>query len=360
MSQNKSFNPLRLVLARKRRKMTIIQVAEATGLSRVHLSRLEAGQNEPAMETIVALARTMRYPPEFFFQQDSYQLPAESVSFRSLKRTSVRERDAARAMGEIGIDVSKWLFEQFNLPEPALPDLGYQTVPESAARTLRQAWGLGEKPVASMIALLEAKGVRVFSLAEETLNVDAFSFWQDGIPYVFLNTMKTAEHGIMDAAHELGHLVLHANGNILHGRDVEREANAFASNFLIPLEDIRGRISYGPSVHQILKLKKRWRVSAMALAYRIHRIGLLTDWQYRSLCIDLTQRGYRKGEPDGIDREKSRIWKQVLDFLWAEGKTKETIAQVLYLPVDEIEKLTFGLTAEPVQPIRGQGLRVVE
>lgn len=360
MTTHGPFNHLRLILARKRRKMTAIQVAEAAKLSRVHLSRIETGQNEPTIETIEALAKATRYPVEFFFVPETYELSAEAVSFRSLKRTSVREREAARAAGEIGVDVGQWLADEFNLPEPALPDMGYEPDPATAARALRQAWGLGEKPIASMIALLEAKGVRVFSLAEETLNVDAFSFWLDGVPYVFLNTMKTAEHGVMDAAHELGHLILHAGGNTLHGRDVEREANAFASSFLMPSEDVRGRIPRAPSVQLILKLKKRWRVSAMALAYRVHRLGLLTDWQYRSMCIDLTQRGYRKGEPDGTNRDKSRVWRQVLDHLWREGKTKETIAWALHLPLDEIEKLTFGLAAEPVRPERGQSLRVVK
>lgn len=360
MTRHEPFNHLRLILARKRRKMTAIKVAEAAGISRVQLSRIETGQSEPTEETINALAKATRYPVDFFFVGETCELPAEAVSFRSLKRTSVREREAARAAGEIGVDVGQWLSEKFNLPEPALPDMGYEPDPETAARALRQAWGLGEKPIASMIALLESKGVRMFSLAEETLNVDAFSFWQDGVPYVFLNTMKTAEHGVMDAAHELGHLILHAGGNTLHGRDVEREANAFAASFLMPSEDVRGRVPRSPSVQLVLKLKKRWRVSAMALAYRIHRLELLTDWQYRSMCIDLTQRGYRTGEPDGTERDKSRVWKQVLDYLWQEGKTKDTIARALNLPLDEIEKLTFGLAAEPIRPQRGGQLRVVK
>ena len=360
MNRRSPFNHLRLVLARKRRKMTAIQLATAAGISRVHLSRIERGQSEPSSETVDALAGATRYPHEFFYVDGVCSLPAEAVSFRSLKKTSVRERDAARAAGEIGVDVGNWLLEEFNLPEPALPDMSYDPNPATAARALRQEWGLGEKPVASMISLLEAKGARVFSLCEETLNVDAFSFWQDGVPFVFLNTMKTAEHGLMDAAHELGHLVLHAGGNTLRGRDVERDANAFASSFLMPSEDVLGRVPHGPSVDCILGIKKRWRVSAMALANRVYRLGLLTDWQFRSMCIDLTQRGYRTGEPDGTVRDKSRVWKQVLDHLWGEGKTKKTIANALHLPLDELERLTFGLAADPVRPERGEPLRVIK
>ena len=97
----------------------------------------------------------------------------------------------------------------------------------------------------------------------------------------------------------------------------------------------------------------------MALAYRIHRMGLLTDWQYRSICIDLTQKGYRNDEPNGIPREKSRIWKLVLEDLWREGKTKNAIAHDIDLPPDEIEKLTYGLTADPVRPKKRNSLHVI-
>jgi hypothetical protein len=53
----------------------------------------------------------------------------------------------------------------------------------------------------------------VFSLALDAAEVDAFSMWRQSTPYVFLNTKKSAEHGRFDAAHELGHLVLHRHGS---------------------------------------------------------------------------------------------------------------------------------------------------
>lgn len=65
-------------------------------------------------------------------------------------------------------------------------------------------------------------------------------------------------------------------------------------------------------------------------------------------------------KPDGTERDKSRVWRQILDHLWREGKTKDVIARALHLPIDEIEKLTFGLAAEPVRPVTGQGLRVIK
>jgi hypothetical protein len=41
---------------------------------------------------------------------------------------------------------------------------------------VRQAWGLGELPIKNMVHLLESKGVRVYSLAIDAVEVDAFVY----------------------------------------------------------------------------------------------------------------------------------------------------------------------------------------
>jgi Zn-dependent peptidase ImmA (M78 family) len=67
---------------------------------------------------------------------------------------------------------------------------------------------------------LESKGVRVFSLAANTVKVNAYALWKDEKPFVFLNTFKSTESSRFDAAHELGHLVLHQDGSVT-GREAE-------------------------------------------------------------------------------------------------------------------------------------------
>ncbi|NVZ67186.1 ImmA/IrrE family metallo-endopeptidase, partial [Pseudomonas gingeri] len=105
--------------------------------------------------------------------------------------------------GAIAFRVNHWIEERFNLPSAGLPDLS-DLGPEEAAATLRRVWGLGNAPIPNMIHLLESKGIRVFSLAEETREVDAFCTWYEGKPFIFLNTIKSAERSRFDAAHELG------------------------------------------------------------------------------------------------------------------------------------------------------------
>ena len=268
---------------------------------------------------------------------------------------SARERDAAISAGSLGLQLGAWVEERFTLPKPNILDLSYETDPDVSASSLRQYWSLGEKPVSNLMGLLETNGVRMFSLSENTASVNAFSFWRDAKPFVFLNNFKTAESSIFDAAHELGHLVMHKHGDPKETRSAEREANAFASAFLMPAKDVRARMPRRITLDIVLKAKLRWRVSAMAMAYRLNSLRLLSDWQYKSVCIELGRRGYRMGEPVGIERETSTVWRKVLLQLWSEKTTKNDIAESLHLPLDELEGLIWNLAGadqrRPAYPV---------
>lgn len=334
------FNPNRLIIARMRRRLTGKDLAKRVGLTEVTISRLgKAGNPEPA--TIEAIARELKFPKDFFYGDDIDLPTKESASFRSLKAMTAKERDAALSAGSLAYHVSDWVDSQFNLPDVDLLDCGNERSPDNAARTLRQYWGLGEKPINNVIKLLESKGVRVFSLCEDTRNVDAFSCWRNDIPYIFLNTFKTAERSRFDALHELGHLVLHRHGEV-KGREAEREANKFASFFLIPSIDLVAKLPFVTSLNQLVETKKRWGVSVSALAYRLHKAKVITDWQYRTFCIQINQR-FGTTEPNGLEHEKSVIWEKVLRELWKDGTSRNHLSDELGIPISELESLLFGL-----------------
>ncbi|SFO01771.1 ImmA/IrrE family metallo-endopeptidase [Sphingomonas sp. OK281] len=346
------FNPKRLSLARKRRRLTAKALAELAGLAIDTVLRLEKGAHSPDDMTIARLARALAYPHSFFTSSDPMDLDVDAVSFRSFSKLSVREREAAIAAGSLGLQLSAWVEERFALPQIKMLDLSYETNPEVAALNLRQFWGIGERPIGDMLGLLETHGVRVFSLSENTAAVNAFSFWRDNKPYIFLNNFKTAESSIFDTAHELGHLVMHKHGDPKGIRSSEREADAFASAFLMPERDVIARIPRPITVDLVLRAKQRWRVSAMAMAYRMKALRLLSDYQYKSICIELGRRGYRTAEPGGIERETSIVWRKMLSHLWSERTTKAEIARDLNMPLDELEGLIWNLAAVGSHPDR--------
>ena len=256
-------------------------------------------------------------------------------------------RDAALSAGSLGFLIADWVDERFDLPPLDVSDLS-DYPPEIAASMLRQDWGLGEKPILNSVHLLESKGVRVFSLAENSKKVNAFSLWREDVPFIFLNTMKTAENSRFDAAHELGHLVLHRDGKTT-GRKAEDEANRFASHFLIPQSDLLSFRKPHYSIEWLIDLKARWRVSLAALCYRMHKEGLLSDWRYRDLCIQIRTK-FKNTEPNGIAIEKSVVWSKVMQALWSEKITQLDIARDLALPQSEVSALIFGVLSEGLPP----------
>jgi Zn-dependent peptidase ImmA (M78 family)/DNA-binding XRE family transcriptional regulator len=335
------FNPKRLTLARHRRRLTKIQLAVAIGVSPYTVQRYESGSITPSEDSIARIAETLEFPDDFFFGPDIDELSGKAASFRSQSAMTARERNAALAAGSIAYLFSDWMHERFDLPQPDLIDLSAEE-PEGAACSLRQKWLLGEQPIKHMVRLLEAKGVRVFSLSENTKTVDAFSAWRGDQPFVFLNTAKSAEHGRYDAAHELGHLVLHRHGGP-QGRKAEEDANRFAASFLMPSSDVRATLPRVNSLKQIIQGKKRWGVSVAALNYRLHKLGITSDWLYRTFCIQLTELGFRDNEPYGMKREQSIVWQKTFTELWKEKATKREVANALNLPFEEINNLLFGL-----------------
>lgn len=335
------FNGKRLSLARKRRGLTKKGFAEAMSLHPRTVLRWEEGERVPTDEELGKISLLLGFPEKFFCGDDLDEANETNASFRSLSTMSARDRDAALAAGAIGFMLGDWIEDTYALPDHELEDFPHET-PEGAARALREKWGIGERPIKDMVRILEAKGVRVFSLAENTNTVDAFSVWRNNKPYVFLNCNKSAEHQRFDAAHELGHLVLHKHGGP-QGRQAEDDANMFASSFLMPRGDLVASVPIVYCLEDMITAKGRWRVSLAALNYRLHKIGVLSDWQYRSFCIQIQERGYRKNEPQGIAREFSTVWQQVFDDLRRNRVTKTAIAAALDLPPAEIENLVFGL-----------------
>lgn len=336
------FTASRLTLARKRRGLTLVEVGDRAGITAQSVSNYENGRQVPSVQVLERLADALRFPVSFFHAPELDPVTVDQVSFRARSKLSARKREIALSVGQLAIEFHDWMSKLYHLPPPDLPSLN-KPDPETAAGIVRARWNLGSAPLGNIIHLLESHGVRVFSLAPEYSDVDAFSFYSDGVPFVFLNTMKTAERGRFDAAHELGHLVLHGQGQDLTRIQAEQEANDFASSFLMPRESVIAHMPAAPLVDQILIGKMIWNVAALALAYRLHDIGMLSDWHYRTTCIELGRRGYKSKEPDGSQREGSQLLTKVFLSLRRKGVSASDIARELSISPEDLNNYVFGL-----------------
>ena len=363
------FNMGRFDLARQRRGLTKRELAHRLEVTDRTVSNWYNNQQVDE-KNLEKAAEILDFPINFFYGREVEKIQAESVSFRALTKMTARKRDMAISQTILAEMISDWIDQNFELPLPNVPDLhelrsDFSTAtigsldeadendvryyleysyPEACADTVRKAWGLGEQPIPNLIALLESKGIRVFSLTDEAQDVDACCRWTSGRPFIFLNTSRTAERCRFDLAHELGHLVMHKHG-IIEGIHVEQEANAFASAFLMPRRSLLANPLRIPSLKSILSKKEIWQVSAAALTYRYNKLGIITDWNATSIYKQLAQRG-RNNEPNPIPHESSLLLDKVFQALAQENFDLSKLTNDLCLNLVEVNNLTFNLISK--------------
>lgn len=136
----------------------------------------------------------------------------------------------------------------------------------------------------------------VLPISEAHADVDAFSTWAGGRPSILLAPNKGVSRALFDAAHELGHLVLHDDTHSPGAKEVEDEANRFAGAFLAPRETFSRECPQRWSLPAFLRLKERWWMSMAALAQRGLNLDLSSESSYRSAYQGLNMLGFRKKE----------------------------------------------------------------
>ncbi|QKE82871.1 XRE family transcriptional regulator [Arthrobacter sp. NEB 688] len=268
--------------------MSKAALAREVGISPTAITQFEKGGARPSHGVLAQMCLTLGLPRDFFGAGNPLALlPASEAHFRSLRSTSATEREKALAFGEVSLEVVRLIenyvdFPPLNLPDISVPESMSPEAIASCAAEVRAAWSLPEGPIANMVSLLEAHGILALPLPETTdRKVDAFSTAAGGRPLVFFKPgAGDKARRRFDAAHELGHLVLHPDTEP-GSKTVERQAHAFAAEFLMPRRQIEPllpkRIDW-PTLHD---LKQTWQVSLRALVYRAHELGRLSDASYR-------------------------------------------------------------------------------
>ena len=186
--------PERVELVRLRLGLTKIGFSESLGIDRKTLQRFDKDGYDLPQSCVAQLIELSGYPEGFFKDRAKIEYPSASgVSFRSLRSLTAASRNSAMAAGALAFIFDDYINSEYTLPTHDLSTEVKSVSPAKAALRLRAQWGIGLRPIGNLINLLEAKGIRIFSLAEETRHLDAYSLWRNDKPYIFLNTLKTAE-----------------------------------------------------------------------------------------------------------------------------------------------------------------------
>jgi Zn-dependent peptidase ImmA (M78 family) len=150
---------------------------------------------------------------------------------------------------------------------------------------------------------------------------------------------QSASRRRFDAAHELGHLILHSQA--AHGDDVlEAEANAFAGALLLPAEPFLSEFPRRLDWQALLVLKQRWGASLALLVRRAFDLQAISEATYRRAFQQLNQLDWRRIEPQEPSMERPSLIEKALKVLDDAGLSRSQVAAELDLHPAYLDKLT--------------------
>jgi Zn-dependent peptidase ImmA (M78 family) len=314
MGETLKAHAMMLTLARESRGMSQTSLADAMSklagepISQGYVSKAEAGKLAVDGERLALYGRVLRYPAGVLcVDAEMNGVGIGLVHHR--KKASLGAKELRRIHAQLAM---AWL-QVRGLVEPRVRgahrferiEVSDLDTPAEAAQALRKLWGLPAGPVADLIGVVESAGGIVLVRDLDTPDLDAVSQW-DGVdaPLFLLSAHAPADRFRFTFTHEIGHVVMHAEPGATALQ--ERQADEFASEFLMPAADIANELGGPLDLARLLALKQRWGVSMAALARTALTLSQISEWQYRNLVIEMSTLGYKKQEPGEIHREVPR------------------------------------------------------
>jgi Zn-dependent peptidase ImmA (M78 family)/DNA-binding XRE family transcriptional regulator len=352
------FNGARLREAREARGVSAISLAEMIEVSAQQIYNYENSRNSPSPDTLAKISRAVNLPENFFLMAPGTEEDSV-VYYRSMSSATKGARARAERRFEWLRAITNYVTEFVTLPDYNLPDIDVPSDPllvadqdiENIAEEVRRHWRMGEGPVANMVLLLENQGFVVWrdNLGAETL--DSLSTFDEvsGRAFVGIGTDKgTPVRWRFDAAHELGHLILHRNldrsrlAKTVYHKKVEDQAHRFGAAFLVPMASFSNDL-FGLSLDSMLSLKLKWKVSIGMMIIRARHAGLMSEEVERKLWIGYNRRKWRRNEPydDTMTAEEPRLLRRAFELLLDQGaQTPSDVLAQLALASIDVETLT--------------------
>ena len=356
-------NGMRLQLARSAAGLSLRALEDRIDklVTAQAIGKYQRGEAKPGSKVLLALARALDVPVDYLLADEDLVL--EDVEFR--KKTAIGRKAEAKVEATILMQLERYLAveELLGLPSvdwdrPRAAPYPVDEVAEAdrAARSLRNAWGLGLDPIPNMVELLEERGVKVLTMDVEDIDGLTARVRRRGhraAPVVVVNPTHTAERQRFTLGHELGHLVMHVAPKL----DEEAAAYRFAGAFLIPAEVLWaevGKRRTAVSIGELVEVKGLFGVSAQALTHRCKDVGIIGRTLYASLFAEFKRRGWCTppyAEPLSLNKETPKRFERLCLRALAEDAISESrAAELLAVSVRELGE-RMDMPAESVSAL---------
>lgn len=303
------FNPLRLTIARSARGLKKNELAEKIGRSSAILTKWESFDysHRPDDQDILKLSHVLAVRGDWFFKE--LEKDGSASFFRSLRTELKSARDKTAAKLFFAYDIFDAAAEHIEFPHVDIPRIegigDYKTLSmekiDRIADQVREYWGLGDGRIDDVMTVIENAGVVVADDFLVSEKLDGVSRWFGERPVILL--AKDKETGVrrrFDAAHELGHVILHRSvteAQLLEDWQlIEDQAMAFAGAFLMPSSTFAHSIR-DFSLDSLANMKSYWKVSIAAMLVRLRTLNLIEKTESQNLWKYYSYRKWRGNEP---------------------------------------------------------------
>lgn len=338
-------NHKQVIFAREYRGYTQTDLAKhVDGLSQSNLSKFEKGLGENLIseEVFERIFSFLDFPNEFF-RLKIYNAD-ENSNYR--KRSRILKKDIIDIESSnkfIGYLIDRFSesveFPEFRFKTIDIEEGGYR--PEEVATFVRKQLKLNDEPVANINTLLEQHGVIIVERESTTDLFDGVSFVTDGGKYVIIiNKNASNDRKRRTIAHELGHLIMHANEDyiISEDRNKELETDRFANEFLMPQRYITSYLQ-GLKLSHLASIKERWLVSMASIIRRAYDLKQISKGQYTYYNIEMAKKGYKQREPVIVPIDKPIAFNQAYQLHRQELNYSDLdCVEAFHLPIDIIHR----------------------
>lgn len=339
-----SFNTHKqLAFAREYRGLTQTELtSKVDGLSQSNLSKYEKGLSTLSDDLLRRIMDYLGFPMGFL--DVSIRNEAEDRHYRKKASVGKSDRGTIDRFVSLVAYCYDWMCDMMDFPSFGFTyfDIENGFTPEEVARNVRRKLRLGNDPVRNIINLIEANGIVVYMWDCRFDDFDGVSLISDkGNHIILVNRNMSNDRQRFTLAHELGHILMHQNVDFVvsESRDREKEANAFASEFLMPSQALRTQL-VGMRFSDLPTLKRYWHTSMAAIVRRSYDLGCIDRTKYTTFMTELSRNGWRKNEPYPVSIDSAVLFNSAYSLLSSElGYSNNTIAELTSLPLDVVNRV---------------------
>ena len=278
---------IRLHEARQMMGLSMEKLAELTGgiITKQSISRYEKGLMLPKRVAKLAMAKALNISDSYF---DGTNLKIDMPMLRTTSNGKLSEGELQALEAKLSFWTEQYLTKEKEAGFPThfhnpIKDTKVSTLEDAiqASILLREKWHCGDGPIASILRLLERKGIMILAatLPDYVFGMSTWADKKHPLMILDFNPEKSTVGKLrFTAVHELAHLLISFPQESDYS--VDKRCDLFASFFLLPklalIEELGSKKREKITLDEMIDIKELYGASLAASIIAARDYGIIT------------------------------------------------------------------------------------